>query len=52
MGCMQVPPGGIKAALLRGTTADTDGNVSFEKEALYGDQISQVTREQRLLAAV
>ncbi|KAK2080545.1 hypothetical protein QBZ16_000398 [Prototheca wickerhamii] len=34
-------PRSIDVALLRGTTADLDGNVSFEKEALYVDQLNQ-----------
>lgn len=28
-------------ALLRGSTADLDGNVSFEHEALFTDQLNQ-----------
>ena len=29
-------------ALLRGTTADLDGNVSLEREAMLGDVLNQV----------
>ena len=32
----------VHAALLRGTTADLDGNISFEKEALYLDSLNMV----------
>ena len=35
-------PPKVHAALLRGTTADLDGNVSFEKEALYLDSLNMV----------
>lgn len=37
----QAPPA-IHAALLRGTTADEDGNISFEDEAFYADSLNQV----------
>ena len=37
----EAPPK-IHAALLRGTTADLDGNISFEKEALYLDALNLV----------
>ena len=33
----------INVALLRGTTADQDGNISMEKEALYLDALTQAT---------
>ena len=35
------PPAKIDVALLRGTSADLDGNVSFEREALFCDQLNQ-----------
>lgn len=35
-------PKGIQVAVLRGTTADPDGNISFEKESLYLDQLNKV----------
>ena len=38
----EAPPK-VHAALLRGTTADLDGNISFEKEALYLDSLNMVT---------
>ncbi|GAB4815940.1 hypothetical protein N2152v2_002986 [Parachlorella kessleri] len=34
-------PERIGVALLRGTSADLDGNVSFEREAIYADQLNQ-----------
>lgn len=37
-----VAPPTVHAALLRGTTADLDGNISFEKEALYLDSLNMV----------
>lgn len=37
-------PPKVHAALLRGTTADLDGNISFEKEALYLDSLNMVRR--------
>ena len=39
----QAPPA-IHAALLRGTTADEDGNISCEDEACYADSLNQVGR--------
>lgn len=37
----EAPPK-VHAALLRGTTADLDGNISFEKEALHLDSLNMV----------
>ena len=34
-------PDKVSVALLRGSTADLDGNVSFEHEALFCDQLNQ-----------
>ena len=35
-------PKKIDVAILRGTTADVDGNVTFEKEAMLADCLNQV----------
>ena len=35
-------PKRIEVALLRGTSADADGNISFEHEAAYADALNQV----------
>ena len=35
-------PKRIDVAILRGTTADVDGNVTFEKEAMLADSLNQV----------
>ena len=35
-------PASIDVALVRGTTADLDGNISFEKEPFYADSLYQV----------
>lgn len=32
----------IDVAILRGTTADMDGNVAFEKECFFADNLNQV----------
>ena len=37
------PPFLIQVALLRGTTADTDGNVSLEREAFYNDVLNMAS---------
>ena len=33
----------IDVALIRGSTADVEGNVTFEKEAFYGDALNMVS---------
>ena len=33
----------IDVAILRGSTADTDGNVSFERECFYADALNQAS---------
>ena len=35
-------PKHIHVALLRGTSADADGNISFEHESCYADALNQV----------
>lgn len=35
-------PKKIDVAIVRGTTADVDGNVTFEKEAMLADCLNQV----------
>ncbi|KAK9806022.1 hypothetical protein WJX73_006283 [Symbiochloris irregularis] len=34
-------PASVDVAILRGTTADLDGNISFEREPFYADQLYQ-----------
>ena len=38
-------PREIGVALIRGTTADVDGNVTFEKEAMLADCLNQVSAD-------
>ena len=35
-------PKKIHVALLRGSTADLDGNISFERECFFADNLNQV----------
>ena len=35
-------PKKMDVAIIRGTTADVDGNVTFEKEAMLADCLNQV----------
>lgn len=38
-------PRKIDVALIRGTTADVDGNVTFEKEPMLADCLHQVSTD-------
>ena len=45
-------PAKIDVALIRGTSADQDGNVSFEQEPFYADALNQVRHKAVCLLAI
>src|ERR1017187_8910050 len=46
--CLLFKPIHVDIALLRGTTADEDGNVTMEQEAVFGEMISMAQAAQRV----
>lgn len=45
--CLHFRPFSIDVAFLRGTTADEDGNVSMEQEAVFGEMLSMAQAAKR-----